>query len=391
MKILLITEIYPSLVHGTKNETVICHYFAKEWTKLGHEVKVIRFNPLLPWYYSVLGKLLQPFFKKKSWSVLFLNTYRKIETYEHEGIPVVYIPMFRKRKGQPLPDIEYNRAFEVAKDHLKGFKPDIVVGHWGSMLPLLVRFKDYFQNIKTGIVLHEKVTNKLYEKYIPQIGVWGFRNKAIKKSFDALYGNIYNGFICNSGIPKEFVDEKPKIFDSGVKRFVFVGKLMELKRVENSIIALDDVFGYDDYHFDIVGDGVCMESLIRLVEKLGVGEKVSFLGWQPRDKVQEIVRNSDCFIMVSDHEAFGLVYLEAMAKGCITIGTLGQGADGIIVDGVNGFLCPPIDIESLVSVIKKIRNMGAAELNKMSENAIQTAANLTDEEVAQQYLDAINN
>ena len=77
MKILLITEIYPSTVHGTKNETVICHYFAKEWTKLGHEVKVIRFNPLLPWYYTLAGKILKPFFKKKSWSIFFLNTYRK--------------------------------------------------------------------------------------------------------------------------------------------------------------------------------------------------------------------------------------------------------------------------------------------------------------------------
>ena len=119
--------------------------------------------------------------------------------------------------------------------------------------------------------------------------------------------------------------------------------------------------------------------------------RVSFHGWQLRDKAQEIVRNSECFIMVSDHEAFGLVYLEAMAKGCITIGTLGQGADGIIENGINGFLCPPKDLDSLISVIKKIRNMSANELNKMSENAIQTAANLTDEKVAQQYLDSIKN
>ena len=42
--------------------------------------------------------------------------------------------------------------------------------------------------------------------------------------------------------------------------------------------------------------------------------------------------------MISQGEAFGLVYLEAMARGCITIASRGEGFDGIIKDGINGFL-----------------------------------------------------
>lgn len=45
--------------------------------------------------------------------------------------------------------------------------------------------------------------------------------------------------------------------------------------------------------------------------------------------------------MVSAHEAFGLVYVEAMAKGCITVATAGQGIDGVIVDGKMVFVCIP--------------------------------------------------
>ena len=50
----------------------------------------------------------------------------------------------------------------------------------------------------------------------------------------------------------------------------------------------------------------------------------------PGDSAQTIIHNADCFVMVSSREAFGLVYVEAMAKGCIVIATKGQGMDGII-------------------------------------------------------------
>ena len=43
------------------------------------------------------------------------------------------------------------------------------------------------------------------------------------------------------------------------------------------------------------------------------------------------------WIMISKNETFGLVYLEAMARGCITIGSRNQGIDGVINHGVNGF------------------------------------------------------
>ena len=389
MKILLITEIYPSPKHGTKDETIICHYFAKEWTKLGHEVKVVRFNPLLPLYYTLVAKLLKPFFKKKNWSVNFLNSYRKQESYIYEGIPVIYIPLFRKGRGKPLSEAEYERAFVIAQKKLEGYEPNIIVGHWGSMSPLLIRYKQLFPNAKTGVVLHEKLQGALYGKYLGKIDVWGFRNKAIKESFEKYHGRNYSGFICSSGIPKEYIQTVPKTFSAGIRRFAFVGKLLELKRVENTIQALNNVFGEEEYHFDVVGDGVCMNSLKDTVAKLNMESKVTFHGWLSRDKAQQIVETSDCFIMVSDHEAFGLVYVEAMAKGCITIGTKGQGADGIIEDGKNGFLCPPKDLASLILVIKRIKDMSKAELSNMSEKAIQTAATLTDEVVAQQYLDSI--
>ena len=62
-------------------------------------------------------------------------------------------------------------------------------------------------------------------------------------------------------------------------------------------------------------------------------------GRKPREEVILMLDRADCFIMISRDEVFGLVYLEAMARGCIVVASRGEGMTGIIEDGVNGFLC----------------------------------------------------
>ena len=55
--------------------------------------------------------------------------------------------------------------------------------------------------------------------------------------------------------------------------------------------------------------------------------------------------------MISKEETFGLVYLEAMSMGCITIASKNEGMEGIIIDGENGFLCTAGDDDELASII----------------------------------------
>ena len=179
-----------------------------------------------------------------------------------------------------------------------------------------------------------------------------------------------------------------KTFKNGVTNFTFVGSLYKLKRVEDTIKALNKSYGKETFHFDIVGNGSEEINLRKLVSALGIKEKVTFHGKKTRDEAQRIIGRSDCFIMVSAHEAFGLVYVEAMAKGCITVATKGQGIDGVIVDGENGFLCISQNVEELVKVVNKIRNLSIQELNRISKNAMDTATQLTNKKVAEMYINA---
>ncbi|OQA53633.1 MAG: UDP-D-galactose:(glucosyl)lipopolysaccharide-1,6-D-galactosyltransferase [Candidatus Omnitrophica bacterium ADurb.Bin292] len=95
--------------------------------------------------------------------------------------------------------------------------------------------------------------------------------------------------------------------------------------------------------------------------------------------------------MISESEILGLAYLEAMALGIIPIGSRNEGIDGIIVDGVNGFLCEAGNAEELASIMIKIRKMSREKLNAMSAKAKRTAVAFSDYNVAKQYIEGIVN
>ncbi len=393
MNILLLTSMYPTL-DPEYQASPICHYFATHWGKMGHVVKVAHLCNSLPVVYSWVAKLFGNYGMKRMWSVSFLKPNRKKARYEIEGIPVIYIPVthaiphiepsfFRKKRA-------YKYLYSVLKE--EGFVPDFIIAHWHSMAYYMPFFKKEFPNVRTSVVLHNTVTyNKRYHSVFDSVDTWGFRSNSIKNSFEAAYGKQSREFICLSGVPSEYVPQQcpNKDFSSGVNHFVYVGSLLKLKNIDITMRALSEFYKRGDFTFDVVGDGSEMTSLKTLAKDLGVENNVIFHGRLPRDKAQTFVEEAQVFVMVSSPEAFGLVYVEAMAKGCIPVAAVGQGADGFVLDGENGFLCSPKDVDALKSVIQKICSMGSDKLSLLSKNAYDTASSMTDEKVANHYLNSV--
>ena len=165
---------------------------------------------------------------------------------------------------------------------------------------------------------------------------------------------------------------------------------MDWKCIDSAINGVDDALKGTDYQYSIMGDGPEMQSLQRLIDKRGISEKVKLLGRLPREQVIENLKDADIFVLISEHETFGLVYLEAMLQGCITIAAWEGGVDGIIEDGINGFLCRQDDSEDLTDVIKRIVQLPQGKLQDISRKAQETALNYTDSKVAKRYLDIIS-
>jgi glycosyltransferase involved in cell wall biosynthesis len=67
-----------------------------------------------------------------------------------------------------------------------------------------------------------------------------------------------------------------------------------------------------------------------------------------------VFNGADLFVLASENETFGQVYIEAMACGVPVIGTNVGGVPEIIVDGYNGFLIAPADPSNLSQKIEEI-------------------------------------
>ncbi len=117
--------------------------------------------------------------------------------------------------------------------------------------------------------------------------------------------------------------------------------------------------------FLLVGDGVLRESLTIQTQKLGIKEKISFLGF--RKDMKDIYSAIDIFVSSSLRESFGLALIEAMAAGKPVVATALGIAPEIIKNGENGFLVTPgnpAEISEALSILlsndDKRREMGAS-------------------------------
>ncbi len=395
--ILLITNIYPNNdpeYCGTK----VCHSFTTEWAKMGYNVRAVHFDSLFPRPYYWVGKLFNERIQAKTGTVAYTKTPRKPVRYSVDGIQVLFVPLRKYVPHKAPSQFQTDKAFRYVVSELEkdGFKPDVVTAHFVlPQLQFMPLFKKQYPSAKTCLVLHgpsgllSQFYPDNYQELMPAVDVWGFRSLAFQQSFEKRFGNNKPMFVCHSGIPEKYLEPVDKDFADGVKRFAFVGSLYELKNVDITLRALHRAMDGKEYTFDIVGSGAEIDNLHHLVDELGMSDHVIFHGQMKRDDAQQIVRNADCFVMVSSREAFGLVYVEAMAKGCIVIGTQGQGIDGIVKHGENGFLCKARDVDGLAEIVSKIVSFPPVSLQQISTNAIATAANLTDRKVAEHYINSI--
>ena len=140
---------------------------------------------------------------------------------------------------------------------------------------------------------------------------------------------------------------------------------------------------------EIVGSGPDKLFFEEYAKELRLLQQLTFIDKLSREDVFKHMAKSECFTMISENEVFGMVYLEAMLMGCITIASKGSALDGIIVNGVNGFLCKPGDAEELKDIYNTISSLSVEEKKSIMRNAHDTAKGFSDSAVAQKYLDDI--
>jgi glycosyltransferase involved in cell wall biosynthesis len=399
MKFLILTSEYPN--PNSTFDTPVVHYYAKEWIQLGHEVRVVHFRSVFPVFFYFFAKILKTTLKKIfKTDFIPYNRLNKRAEFIHEGVDVISQPIFKIFPHFKFFDHTIRKQAKIIHtDNLeKAFKPDIIISHFiNPQLPLINELKKYYPNVKTSLVLHEnpKVISDLFgssaDKLLNSLDYIGFRFDEMRNVFFNLFGKKKNTFICPSGIPENYIlSEVPKTKFKGDRiSFCFVGMLIPLKNIDILLEALHMAFPERNFILEILGEGMMKEEILKKISKYKLDECVTLLGKLSRDEVQKKMIDSDVFAMVSKPEAFGLVYVEAMSKGCLTIGTIGQGIDGVIRHGENGFLCEARNTDALKDLFLKINLMTYDEKMLVANKALETASSLTDRKVASEYLKKI--
>lgn len=109
-----------------------------------------------------------------------------------------------------------------------------------------------------------------------------------------------------------------------------------------------------DAHFVLVGDGELRQAVEEEIRRLGLVHSITLTGW--RRDVPEIMKCLDVFLLTSEWEGLPRVYLEALSCGVPAVGTCVDGAAEVVIDGVNGFLKEPGDIEGLAGRVLWLLN-----------------------------------
>src|SRR5699024_865948 len=110
----------------------------------------------------------------------------------------------------------------------------------------------------------------------------------------------------------------------------------KVKRIEDIIYTFSEINKKCNSKLLLVGDGPEFNNIFQLVKKLGLHDKVLFLGKQKN--VKDLLSISDLKLLMSEKESFGLVLLEAMACGVPCIGTNVGGIPEVIINNETGYL-----------------------------------------------------
>lgn len=143
---------------------------------------------------------------------------------------------------------------------------------------------------------------------------------------------------------------------------LFVGRLVERKGVHVLLDALARLEPGPPVRLRVVGDGPERPALEERAARLGVGDRVRFEGFVPREALEARFAGCDAFVLPAvvdvkgDTEGLGVVLLEAMSYGKPVVASAAGGIVDVVRDGRNGLLVPPGDAPALAGALRALRD-----------------------------------
>ncbi len=181
----------------------------------------------------------------------------------------------------------------------------------------------------------------------------------------------------------DFMDcQRSLLAEDHEKIISHISNFRPVKRIPDIIKVFNNIQKEIPSKLMMIGEGPEKKDAKKLVKKLGLQDKVVFLG--NSYEIDRILCYSDLFMLPSETESFGLSALEAMASGVPVISTNSGGLPEVNIQGVSGFLSNVGDIEDMTKNAIHILS-DESRLNEFKANARKEAQKFDLHQIVPQY------
>ena len=203
MNILIITAIYPEpKEYGIKDDTLIVHYFARYWVKMGHRVMVL--HP----YYNGIGNIKHYLSMKD----------HKIKCNKNDGVDVIFgeVQMFVPHQLKPQgwrSLLLAKRMRRYIKEHFPDFTPDVLSVHFPVILhEFMSQFLDFpklavFHGTDIRLLqnLNSNRRNHIVEKLNKVYDVLAYRSPKLRETANLMMLNDTKAEVLITGIDNKLL------------------------------------------------------------------------------------------------------------------------------------------------------------------------------------------
>ncbi|ACC81795.1 glycosyltransferase [Nostoc punctiforme] len=335
-----------------------------------------------------------------------------LETYPSQPwllYPLLHVPKFstaryiNQRIAHYKPDlinvVDVERLFLFSTWHLPGRR----YAKNNKILYITEYHTDYCNHVSTypaGNLLREilwkPITKYLYNKCDITIAISPTASKILQKMgiSNAITIPMY-GLDLSAYTPsrrnRQFLETWLTPQEKDNKVILFLGRIALEKRIDILIKAFSTLqLKQKNSSLIIAGDGP-----VEVVQKLKNLAKsipnIHFIGFVHGEKKANLLAASDIYCSPAPYETFGRTLVEAMASGTPAITVNSGGVSDYILDGINGYLVEPNDVEALTHAILKIlRNENRNVIQRACEDAKQFSLEQACENLHNYYQEILN-
>jgi N-acetyl-alpha-D-glucosaminyl L-malate synthase BshA len=226
----------------------------------------------------------------------------------------------------------------LAQQMLGDRHPALITTLHGTDITLVGQDRTFFEITRFGIEKSQGVT--AVSEFLKRMTVEEFE---VGQDIEVIPNFVDLSVYCHERAYKD----RAALADPSEKILLHISNFRPVKRVMDVVRIFERVRREVPAVLLMVGEGPERASAQALARRLGVEEKVRFLGRQ--DHIEELTGIADVFLLPSELESFGLSALEAMASGVPVVGSDAGGLPEVVKHTETGFVLPVGDIEGMAA------------------------------------------